>query len=318
MYRVILAILVALSPVALAQATAPAAGGTPAPAPVRFPGAQSSPSAPDESLTLAPGDVITIHVLEAPDLDQTVQINDAGKVRLLLGGDVTVEGLTPGGAANAIAAALVSGHYMLAPHVSVLIERYSTQNVSVVGEVHTPGSYFISTKRTILDILAMAGGLTADADRHITIQRAGTGELISYDASNNGSDVFGHNVLVFPGDRVFVPKVGLVYLIGDFNKPGAYPALTNHASTTVLQAVALAGGTPPTAVPSHARLVRRRSDGAYEIIDLPLSRMQKGKRADLALNSGDIIYVPYSYFRNIAVGIGTLLAAAASAAVYVH
>jgi len=78
----------------------------------------------------------------------------------------------------------------------------------------------------------------------------------------------------------------------------------------------LAGGTPPSAVPSHTRLVRKQRDGSYVEIDVQLSAMQKGKSADIQLQADDILYVPFSYLRNMAMGVDTLVAAAASASIY--
>jgi polysaccharide export outer membrane protein len=89
----------------------------------------------------------------------------------------------------------------------------------------------------------------------------------------------------------------------------------NEAAISVLELVARAGGTNHSAVPSHAKLIRK-TDSGYLEMPLPLSAMQKGKRADLPLLAGDIVYVPFSYLRNFGLQSAGLAAAAASAAVY--
>ena len=82
-------------------------------------------------------------------------------------------------------------------------------------------------------------------------------------------------------------------------RPGGFVMQNNHSQLTLLQAVALAGGTLSSAVPSHARLIRR-SDSGYKETQINFSAIQKGKAPDLQLNPDDVIYIPYSYLRNIA------------------
>jgi len=122
-------------------------------------------------------------------------------------------------------------------------------------------------------------------------------------------------VKVNPGDTIVVPKAGIVYVIGDVARPGGYTMTNNEAQLSVLELIARAGGTTHTAVPSHARLIRKSSSG-YVDIALPLSDMQKGKRADFALQADDMIYVPFSYLKNFAVSGSGIVASAGSAAVY--
>jgi polysaccharide export outer membrane protein len=62
--------------------------------------------------------------------------------------------------------------------------------------------------------------------------------------------------------------------------------------------------------------LQRPEDGRYVEIPLPLSDMQKGKRQDQLLQADDIIYLPFSYLRNMAVSVNSLVSAAASAAIY--
>jgi polysaccharide export outer membrane protein len=188
--------------------------------------------------------------------------------------------------------------------------------VTVVGQVRSPGSYETDTPRTILDVVALAGGLTDLADRKIVLERRGTKETIEYFVSNDATAALKEQPLIFPGDTVLVAKASFVYVLGDVGHPGGFAATTNDSHLSVLQVVALAGGTPPNAVPSKARLIRRTDNGGYVEIHLPLSDMQKGKHADLTLQADDIIYVPYSYLRNMAINIDALVAAATTASIY--
>jgi polysaccharide biosynthesis/export protein len=269
-----------------------------------------------ESLTIGPGDLLHVKVLEAPELEQSARVTDAGTVTLILGGNVQVAGLTPPEAALALERVLVEGHYVLTPHVSVTTEQTATHNVTIMGQVRSPGSYPIGTPRPILDVLALAGGLTELANRKLTIQRHATKERITFVVSNSANAALDGSVDVFPGDTVIVSKADVVYILGDVNRPGGIAIVSNDSTLSALQALTLAGGTPPNAVPSRARLIRKQADGSHVEIPLQLSAMQKGKEPDKQLQSDDIVYVPFSYARNMAVGAGSLVGATSSAAIY--
>jgi polysaccharide export outer membrane protein len=273
-------------------------------------------AAQTESLTIGAGDLLHVKVLESADLEQHVRVTDAGTVTLMLGGTVHVAGLTPSEAGVAIERVLVEGHYVLTPHVSVMTEQTATQNVTIIGQVRAPGSYPIGTSRPILDVLALAGGLTELADRKVTIQRHFSKERIVSVVSNSANAALDSNVEVFPGDTVLVAKADVVYILGDVNRPGGFAMVTNDQKLSAVQAITLAGGTPPNASPSHARLIRKQADGSHVEIPLQLSAMQKGKQPDVALQADDIVYVPFSYAKNIAVGAGSLVGATSAAAIY--
>lgn len=272
--------------------------------------------AQEESVRITRADTLQIKVLEAPDLQENARVTDAGTISLILGGDVKVAGLTPAEAARVIEQALIRGRYVLNPHASVVLDQSSIHGVSVLGQVRNPGNYVTGTSRPILDVLALAGGLTDLANRKITVQRHDTREKFSYFVPNDLRASGDETVLVFPGDVVDVPKADVVYLLGDFLRPGGYAMTTNTSQLTTLQVVALAGGTPPNAVPTHTRLIRRQPDGSHTMVEINLSQMQKGKIPDFPLQTDDVLYLPFSYVRNAFVNVGGLLASAGSAAIY--
>jgi polysaccharide biosynthesis/export protein len=272
-------------------------------------------TAATESILIGAGDMLHIQVFDSPEMDQHARVTDDGNVPLIFLGNVHLAGMTPEGAARTIEARLRQGKVLKHPQVAVLLEQYATQGVLVIGQVAHPGSYQIDTARSVLDVLGLAGGLTAVADRKITILRHGTGERLGYFVSNNPDDAFDHSVLVHPGDKLMVPKAGVVYALGDFARPGGYVLSNNKGQLTALQMLSLAGGTPSSAVPSHARLIRRTGDG-YSETRIQLSDMQKGKIPDIQLQPDDMVYVPFSYVKNIATNSSQILAAAGAAAVY--
>ena len=269
-----------------------------------------------ESLLIGPGDEVEVEVFDTPDLDQNSRVTDSGEFSLMLGGKVRLASLTPSEAARTIEQALIQAHVMYYPRVLVTVTQYATQTVTVFGQVAKPGTYSIDTPRSVVDVLGLAGGLTDLADRHVTIERHTSHRQISYYVSNRASDFLDQTVLVNPGDKVLVPKAGIVYVLGDVARPGGYPMTNNDGTLSVLQVVAAAGGTASSAAPGSSKLIRRTAVGGYQSDALPLSAMQKGKKPDMQLQAGDIVYVPFSYLRNAALGVTNIAAAATGAVIY--
>jgi polysaccharide export outer membrane protein len=271
-----------------------------------------------ETLLIGPGDLLHLQVYDTPEMEQRARVTDAGKIPFSFLGSVAVSGLTPQQAAEQIEHRLVAAGVMLHPQVTVRVELYATQNASVMGQVQKPGVYEIDTPRRVVDVLALAGGLTDVADRHITVQRfAGEKEKVEYYYSNAPLTALSHDPLVYPGDTVIVPKAAVVYVLGDVAKPGGYPISTNDSRMTVLQAIALAGYANHTAAIGKSKLVRE-NDGRVEEINLEVGAMEKGKKPDIALLPDDVVYVPFSFVRNVGINGQGILASVASAAVYIH
>jgi polysaccharide export outer membrane protein len=98
-----------------------------------------------------------------------------------------------------------------APEVSVIIKEVHSRKVSVIGEVKTPGWYAITGRTTVLDVLAMAGGLTEYADKEgiVLIRQDGPSSVrvpVDYKSLLNGSNWNGGraNFVVLPGDIIVV------------------------------------------------------------------------------------------------------------------
>jgi polysaccharide biosynthesis/export protein len=296
--------------VGVPQATAQKAGGAVSPVTSVSPGQQ-------ESLLIGPGDVLHVQVVDAPEMEQHVRVTDNGMIPLVGAGDVKVGGLTISNAEKAIHDHLIETHYMNHPQVTVAVEEYATETISVLGEVARPGAYPITTPRTVLDVLSFAGGITNTADRNITIQRHGSkDDTASYFVSNDPKQAIATQVMVNPGDTVIVPRAGIVYILGDVNRPGGFAMSNNQDHMTLLQALALAGGVLHSAKQGHARLLRV-AEGKQQEQEVNLGDIQKGKRPNPTLYAGDILYVPFSWTKNlVTVGAPGMAAAASAAAVY--
>jgi len=270
-----------------------------------------------ESLLIGPGDQLHVQVLDTPELDQHPRVTDSGEVPLIGLGTLAVGGLTPAAAAAKIRAYFISSHYMNHPSITVTVDQYATQSISVLGQVKSPGVFSITAPRSVLDAIALGGGLTDTADRHLTIQRRDRSiKPITYDLSNDANAAMENQVQVYPGDIVLVPHAAIAYVLGDVTRPGGIIMQNNHSQLTAMQAVALAGGTLSSAVPSHAKLIRRSAEGGYQEIAMNFSRIQKGKEPDVLLEPDDVIFMPFSYLRNIGANASGIVAATGGAAIY--
>jgi polysaccharide export outer membrane protein len=269
-----------------------------------------------ESLLIGAGDLVDIDVFDTPTMTQEVRVTDAGTVPLALIGDVKVAGETPAAAAKIIEQALVDKKIMKNPQVAIKIVDFATQDVSILGQVKNPGSYPITTPQPLLKLIAQAGGLTDIADRDIVIERhRNSSERIHYYLANNAERAFADCPTINPGDTIIVPRAPLVYIMGDVGRPGGYPINTNDSRLTVLQAVAMAGSANKTAVQTHVRLIRKTSDGQEEV-QIQLAEMQKGKKPDVVMQADDVLYVPFSWMKNMALSAASIAASTSGAAIY--
>ena len=91
----------------------------------------------------------------------------------------------------------------------------------------------------------------------------------------------------------------------------------NESKMTMLEALALAGGVSKSAKQGAARLIRKNDSGSYADQKFSVGDLQEGKIPDIAMQPGDVVYIPFSFGRNMAVmGAGSIAASATSAAIY--
>jgi polysaccharide biosynthesis/export protein len=227
-------------------------------------------------LKLGPGDLIHVTVYDMPELEQHVRISDQGNVTLSLIGEVKAAGLSAEDLGREIALRLREGDYAKRPSVTVLVEEYTTQGVTVVGEVMKPGVVPIFSTHNLLDILSDAGGLKDTASTEILIRRKGNdGEPERIQLGRDRASLAGAVAKVNPGDQVIVPLAGIVYMLGDLNRPGGY-VMSENGKITMLQALAMAGGTTRTAAENGTRLLRPTANG-YEEKTISLKNIMLGK-----------------------------------------
>lgn len=265
-------------------------------------------------VVLGPGDQIEISVFDTPELTQRVRVNSDGKITLALVGEISVRGISPDKLGGIIARKLIDGNFMKDPQVSVFVLEYAGQMAYVTGEVTRPGAYALLRSHRLLDLISVAGGLTPRAGNAVTIVREDDARRhIAVDLSDK--DENRANPEILPGDSITVGQSGIVYVLGDVNRPGGF-VLDRRSTLSVVQAVALAEGAKPSAALTKTVLIRT-TEGKRQETPLNLKMILKSKSPDLLLAAGDIVYIPGSLTRGMGrTSLEVIESSAGLAAVY--
>jgi polysaccharide biosynthesis/export protein len=174
-----------------------------------------------EAQTLQVGDTLSVSVMQDSKLDRTVIIDPSGQIAFPLAGHIRVQGLTPQAVENILRERLKSNYKDESLDVTVALvnaakdvpEEDLKPKIFITGEILRPGSYVVRQKTTLMQAIALAGGLGPyAAKRRIMVRRrGGTGEdifMFDYRAYEAGQDLEG-NITLRPGDVVMVPERGL-------------------------------------------------------------------------------------------------------------
>lgn len=260
----------------------PAAGRAVAPKP--------APAAPEPLLKLGPGDAVKVEVYGRPDMSTTTYVADEGTIAVPLAGAVAVAGLSPAKAAQQVAAALRKGQFLVNPQVTITLAQFRSQQVSVLGEVRTPGRFPIEARTTVFDLLAQAGGTTENgADVVFLLRPDGAGNVTRHPVPLGrfvARDVGGESqrLVLRGGDAVFVPRAPRFYIHGEVRTPNLYRL---EPGMTVVQAIAAGGGVTPRGSLSRIQISRRNAAG---------TPVTFGAKLTDTVRADDVIFVKERFF----------------------
>lgn len=289
----VLCVMTAVSAAAQVSSTGAPAASAAIPASVAAKSSYPANASLDSSVRLGPGDLVEVNVYDVPELTTKTRVNDTGDIDMPLIDAVHVEGLTVTDAAKAIEQRLDHGGFVRNPHVQLFVSEYTSDGTSVLGEVARPGVYPVLGEQRLFSLLSAAGGLSQAAGTTITItHKAEPDKPIVVPISRNLEDHPDSNVPIYPGDTVMVRRADVIYVVGDVNRPSGF-LMDNGGKLSVLQAIALAGGTTSTAKLSGARIIRKGPQGVTEI-PVSLKKMLRAKADDVPLQANDILFVPAS------------------------
>lgn len=167
----------------------------------------ASTAAADADYVLQAGDLVNVSVWREPDLDRTLLIRPDGGISFPLAGDLMAAGKTVDQLTSDIVAKLTQ--YIPTPVVTVTLQENLGNRIYVAGRVARPGVYLVNQAVTVVQALAMAGGVTPFADlKDIKILRR-EGDLeraipFNYKQVERGQRLE-QNIVLKPGDTVLVP-----------------------------------------------------------------------------------------------------------------
>lgn len=269
----------------------------------QMPSVPPGPANPDANLPVqkvGPNDLLSISVADCPELTRNFRVAADGTLLLpLLSDQIPAAGKYPSEIEALITQALVKDQILVRPVVLVAVAEYRSVPVSVVGAVKHPLTFQAVGNVTLLDALAKAEGLTADAGPEILVSKPTAGadgksstivqripvkKLI--DEADPSVDVH-----LQGGEEVRVPPAGRVYVVGNVRKSGAF-AIADGNDTSVLKVIALSEGLMPF-TNKEAYIYRREAgkDGRDEI-PIPLQQILERKAPDVQLQANDILYIP--------------------------
>lgn len=302
----------------------------PLPPDIRSSSKRSAESEVRKTYVLGPEDQIVIHALNVPDIsDKPLRLDLNGDFKMPMVGRVHAGGLT----AEQLEAELTRRLkvYLEDPEVAVTVAEFHSQPVSVIGEVATPGVQQVQGRKTLVEVLSMAGGARADAGPSIRITRQlDCGRIPLAGAADDPTGRFSiaevdlkslidakvpeKNIVVCANDIISVPRAEMVYIMGEVGKIGPLVLSTGH-SISILEAISSAGGVLRTAASNRTLILRPIMGGPKRAeLTVDLKKIMTGQANDLPLLAGDILFVPGSASKRAtaraieaAVQMGTIL-----------
>lgn len=162
-------------------------------------------------------DLLRIDIYQEDDLRTLSRVDAKGKINLPLVGEVNVVGLTVSEAQKAVENAYRDGRYLRSPQVTINVEAYAAREVSIQGQVRSPGRYPlpIETSMTVLELVTRAGGFTDTAKgTAVNVTRVtpdGKKQVFTIDVDSllkgkSGANISDNSLMLEPGDIVFVPE----------------------------------------------------------------------------------------------------------------
>lgn len=259
---------------------------------------------------LGPGDQVSLVIPALTDdfTDKTFRIDANGELALPVVGTIHAGGRTIEVVQNDIKTHL--GSILQSPDVVLNVTEFVSQPVSVLGAVMQPGIRQLQGRKTLFEVLSLSGGLRPDAGTTVEITRAmnmspllvpnamtsTTGQFsVATLKLKNVMNASAENIVVMPGDTVFVPKADVVYAVGSVTKPGGY-TIGEDGFLSALQMVSLAGGVERTAATDKAKILRLvpGTSASRKEIAINIKRLMAGKIPDIPLQANDILFVPNS------------------------
>lgn len=264
--------------------------------PISIPADSGEPQ--DPVYRVGSGDKLSINVFGEEGLDNLeVYVDGAGYIQVPVLERILVAGTT----VDEIQSALKTGfqRQFREPWVVVQVIEHRSRAVYLLGQFNSPGVIYMDGPTNLLQVMSMGKGLSELA--HLSGARLWRGgEIAAVDMQALLMDGRAeHNILVEPGDTLFVPSKAdkKAYVLGAVARAGAVPF--SNEPMTLLKALTQVGGPiKSSALLSQVRVIRVRSAVEGQLILVNASDILKGRAPDLQLMPDDIVYVPDNWMEN--------------------
>jgi polysaccharide biosynthesis/export protein len=236
---------------------------------------------------IGPDDSLRISVYGYEDLITETRVSADGKITFPLIGEVVAGGKSTTELEQTIAVRLLEGGFIKGAQVNVTILEQVSQQISVLGYVNKPGRYALNSDSSIVDLIAMAGGINDMGDSKVVVTRTVDGKPQKQELNLRDYLETGENIELFKmqqSDAVYVPKAPMFYIYGEVQHPGGYRL---EPEISVVKALSIGGGLTLRGTQNGIVIKRKTGSGALEEIDAELG--------DTVLEN-DVIYVGERWF----------------------
>lgn len=250
----------------------------------------------DSGYRIGPGDVLKVDAYTHNEISGSFPVEGTGEITYPLLGEVTVAGKTTAEVAQLLEQLLEKDFYVDV-QLTVEVEEYHSQPVTVVGEVQKPGTYYLRGRTTLTQILSEAGGLHPGAGPELELRRVifkperESQEIHTFAIDEILGGGEGSQVELRAGDVIKVSARQVYFITGEVASPGQYES---GRGLTLMQALSQAGGLGKFA--SQTIEVHRDVDGTKEILTYDLAQIRKGKVADPPIRQNDVVIVRRRFF----------------------
>jgi polysaccharide biosynthesis/export protein len=292
--------------------------------------AQTSTVRLSPEYVLGPNDEIVITAVDAEEIsNKPIRISTGGDISLVTVGRIHAAGKT----VRELEVELVDRlkAFIIRPDVSVAVTQSRSQPVTVIGAVRTPGPVQLEGRKTLLEVLSLAGGTLTEASSIIKISRekeSGTIPLSSVTTTTTGSIAEVNvtaliegkrpeeNIQILPYDVITVPKAPVVHVVGQVNKQGTF-ILSQQSTVSILTLVAMSGGPTATANVKEFKIIRQVPDATRLEILVNYKDILAGKTKDIDMLADDILLVPDNNAKRLLQGtVGTIIQMLPGLAIY--
>ncbi|OGF58692.1 MAG: hypothetical protein A2Y62_12895 [Candidatus Fischerbacteria bacterium RBG_13_37_8] len=261
-----------------------------------LPASSASSQEDDRGYIVGPGDILEITVFENSELSTLSIVPDNSNITIPLVGDVNVSNLTIQEVTDIVTKKLKE--YVRFPIVTIKVTEYKSQWVNVVGEVKSPGKYYLKGKTYLLDIISEANGLTEKASSEIVISRKSpdSQEPERIVVRNEDLSVYEDNpsnILLQTGDTITIPAKKYFYIYGEIAHPGSFQL---EEGMTILKALTQAGGFTKFASKKSIEILRTDENNKQQKIIVNIKDIEDRKSEDIEIKPEDIIRIPKSIF----------------------